>query len=89
MPRRERYLKENVILLGVIPGPNEPKLHINTFLLPVVNELQKLWILNSSNNMKVLVRAALLCIGYNFTMNYLSTTTIKKRLPYSRKFLTF
>ena len=64
--RRERYLKENVILFGVITGPNKPKLHINTFLLPVVNELQKLWkgvILNSSNDMKALVHAALLCIG--------------------------
>ena len=26
LPRKERYLQENVILLGIIPGPSEPKL---------------------------------------------------------------
>lgn len=37
-----RYLQENVILLGIIPGPHEPKLNINAFLQPFVDELQQL-----------------------------------------------
>ena len=27
-PRKMRYLKENVLLIGVIPGPHEPSLQI-------------------------------------------------------------
>ena len=40
LPRTIRYRQENTLLLGVIPGP---KLHINTFLQPLVNDLLKLW----------------------------------------------
>ena len=29
--------------IGIIPGPQEPKLHINPFLEPLVEELLKLW----------------------------------------------
>ena len=29
LPRQERYLAENIVLIGVIPGPHEPKLHLN------------------------------------------------------------
>lgn len=43
LPRCDRFLQENVILLGVIPGPKEPSLHINTFLKPLVDELKDLW----------------------------------------------
>ena len=43
LPRKERFLQENVILVGVIPGPSEPSLHINTFLTPLVTELKQLW----------------------------------------------
>ena len=64
LPRKERFLQENVILVGVIPGPSEPSLHINTFLNPLVTELQELWkgvVLKNSADSSVLVRAALLC----------------------------
>lgn len=66
LPREERFLQENVILVGVIPGPKEPQLHINSFLSPLVGELQQLWQgipMQLHNGLPVLVRAALLCVG--------------------------
>ena len=36
LPRSERFKFENVILVGMIPGPNEPKKHINTYLAHIV-----------------------------------------------------
>ena len=52
-----------MVLVGVIPGPHEPSLHINSFLEPIVLELLKLWtgveILTTEGNQ--IVRAALLC----------------------------
>ena len=66
LPRQERFLQENVILVGVIPGPKEPQLHINSFLSPLVDELQQLWQglpMQLHNGLHVLVRAALLCVG--------------------------
>ena len=43
LPRNERYKFENVILVGMIPGPKEPKRDINSFLLPLVNDLNELF----------------------------------------------
>ena len=43
LPHRLRYKRENMLLVGVIPGPHEPRLHINYFLEPVVDDLLKLW----------------------------------------------
>ena len=43
LPRSERYLQENTILIGIIPGPHEPKKHMNSFLEPLVKELKFLW----------------------------------------------
>ena len=43
LPRSERFLQHNVILVGIIPGPKEPKKHINSFLAPLVKELLSLW----------------------------------------------
>ena len=66
LPREECYLPENIILLGVIPGPKEPKLHLNSFLTPFVNELLKLWDgveLKTNHNLTVIVRAALLSVN--------------------------
>ena len=34
LPRKQRYLQENVILAGIMPGPHEPK-SMNPFLRPV------------------------------------------------------
>ena len=35
LPRAERFKSENILLVGVIPGPHEPELTINTFLKPL------------------------------------------------------
>lgn len=64
LPRNERFLQENIILVGVIPGPKEPPLLINTYLEPLVDELIKLWsgvIFKDHNGHSTIVRAALLC----------------------------
>ncbi len=66
LPRKERFLSENVIVAGVIPGPNEPKKTINTFLGPLVDELLQLWegvVMKASNGSFVLVRAVLSCVA--------------------------
>ena len=41
LPRRERYKPENVLLIGIIPGPKEPALSIDSFLQPLINELNE------------------------------------------------
>ena len=44
LPREERYKQENILLLGVIPGPKEPDSHqIGKILKPMVDELKILW----------------------------------------------
>ena len=62
LPRDERYKIENTILVGLIPGPTEPK-RINCFLNPLVDELLQLWagITVSSENNTLTLRAMLLC----------------------------
>ena len=64
--REVRYKRENVILIGLIPGPKEPPLSINSYLTPLVSELLKLW---NGVQMPVpvghseFVRCALMCVG--------------------------
>ena len=43
LPRAVRFKRENVILASVIPGPHEPSLTINSYLNPIVDDLNKLW----------------------------------------------
>ena len=43
LPRSIRYKPENIILVGIIPGPKEPKHTINSYLTPLVYELQEAW----------------------------------------------
>ena len=66
LPRNERFKEENVILAGIIPGPNEPK-QINPFLSPLVNDLTLLYdgisFKNSSSLLGLTsIRATLTCI---------------------------
>ena len=42
LPRLVRFKKENSIPNGLIPGPKEPSLTINSFIAPLVNELEAL-----------------------------------------------
>lgn len=43
LPRSERFKHKWTMVLGVIPGPSEPKGHIKTFLKPIVDDLVLLW----------------------------------------------
>ena len=59
---------ENIILAGIIPGPREPKKHINTFLSPIVEDLKQLYrgivVPNPSSCCgTTLIRAVLSCIS--------------------------
>ncbi|CAH1264067.1 Hypp2840 [Branchiostoma lanceolatum] len=67
LPREERFKEENMIVVGLIPGPKEPKLNINTFLEPLVEELQDLWkgvlLTDNSRLGEQLYRAALICLS--------------------------
>ena len=67
LPRTECYKANNIHLLGIIPGPKEPELTINTFLRPFVSKLLDLWngavTMKTHDNRLVLVRAALLCVA--------------------------
>ena len=67
LPRSYRYLRENIILVGIIPGPKEPKLNINSYLTPLVLELQEFY-----NGIKfshpvlpksITIRIALTCVA--------------------------
>lgn len=43
LPREIWFKPENIILIGLIPGPTEPKLTIDPFLRPLVDELMDFW----------------------------------------------
>jgi len=66
LPRDERYKPENIIIVGVLPGPNEPKLTINSYLTPLVLELKEAWqhgfYVTSENNLLICVKLALTCV---------------------------
>ena len=69
LPRSKRFVKENMILVGLIPGPNEPSLNINSYLEPLVEELKVLWsegmVINMPDNpgQQVHLKAGLLCVA--------------------------
>ncbi|EXX62931.1 hypothetical protein RirG_157130 [Rhizophagus irregularis DAOM 197198w] len=44
LPQDMRFKRENMLVLGLLPGPNEVSLHqINHYLAPIVNKLVLLW----------------------------------------------
>ena len=43
LPFQTRFKRQNVILLGIIPGPSEPARDINQYLRPFVDELSELF----------------------------------------------
>ena len=67
LPHSQRYKEENVILVGMIPGPSEPSLTMNSYLAPLVQELQESWdvglTVRTSSNMPIKIRLALTCIA--------------------------
>ncbi len=64
LPRHLRNKPENVLLVGILPGPSEAT-NLNGFLKPLVNELNEFWegiLLNIyGSSTKELIRCALLC----------------------------
>lgn len=66
LPRSLRFKRENIIIIGLIPGPSEPSLHMNTYLTPLVSDLLMLWdgvsFVTHDCGAQV-IRCALLCIG--------------------------
>ena len=41
--RQLRYKRENLTIVGIIPGPSEPSLNINSYLSPLVSSLKDPW----------------------------------------------
>lgn len=67
LPRCIRNKTDNVILVGLIPGPHEPQRDINPFLEPFVDELLRFWTgvelnVHSFSEQKM-IRSALLCVA--------------------------
>ena len=42
LPRQLRFKEQQAILVGLIPGPKEPKVVLNSYLAPLVQELSLL-----------------------------------------------
>ena len=66
LPRSVRFKRENIIIVGLIPGPSEPSKNINTYLTPLVADLLTVWegaTFSTYDNGDQFVRCALLCIG--------------------------
>lgn len=67
LPRSERFKEENVILVGVIPGPSEPNLVINSYLSPLIEELKLGWYngfaVMTPDHVAINVRVALSCVA--------------------------
>ena len=67
LPYQLRFKREFVILVGIIPGPKEPKRNINSYLRPLVGELLALWdgipmyVYGEEQEQKV--RCALICVA--------------------------
>ena len=64
LPHSIRFKPENLLIVGIIPGPSEPDCHkMNSFLRPLVKELNMLWnegfaMMHNSNS--IVIHAALL-----------------------------
>ena len=67
LPRALRNRPENILLVGLIPGPSEPKLTINSYLGPLLLELKEAWAkgiaVSTPNGTKVTLRVAVTCVA--------------------------
>ena len=79
LPRNIRCKPENILLVGIMPGPCEASCNINSYLGPLVAELQEAWDTGfcamSSQQVPITIRLALSCIACD--------------IPASRRFLDF
>ena len=66
LPREERFKMENIILLGIIPGPSEPKKVMNSYLGPFVNDMLTFWegvkVWHNTSQTFITIRMALICV---------------------------
>ena len=66
IPRAERYKPENIMIVGIIPGPKEPKKTINSYLTPLVLELKQAWShgfnVLAAHNVLLHIKLALTCV---------------------------
>lgn len=67
LPRSIRFKRENVLLYGLIPGPSEPSLTVNSYLSPMISDLLDLWegkeLIIPGSATKVKFRCALLGVS--------------------------
>ena len=66
LPRKIRCKEENVILVGVLPGPSEPRLAMNSYLSPLVEELKQGWergFTVVAEGVEMTIRVTLSCIA--------------------------
>ena len=67
MPRQVRFKPENIILIGIIPDPHEPSHTVNSYLTPLIIELQKAWntgfTVPTPQGIQITVKLALSCVA--------------------------
>jgi hypothetical protein len=68
LPRDMRFKRENMLILGILPGPDEVSLHkINHYLAPIVNDLESLWggvtLSRTYESQRKRIRAALILVS--------------------------
>lgn len=67
LPRADRYKFKNICLIGIIPGPTEPKVTVNSYIAPLVQDLlvfldgKELMVNTGSHTERKLVRGAVIC----------------------------
>ena len=70
LPISIRNKPENIILVGIIPGPTEPHLNLNSYLAPLVSELNIAWndgipvpVTVGNQQVTLTIRLALTCVA--------------------------
>lgn len=66
LPYSMRNKIQNVILVGILPGPHEPRRNINSFIDPLVTDLMSFWEgveLNVGSNVRKVVKCAIICVS--------------------------
>lgn len=100
LPRSKRFRKENLLLVGLVPGPGEPPIHMNTYLDPLVDELISLWdvgiqVTTPDFLQPITIKAALICsacdipacrkvLGFYGHMSKMGCSKCTKEFKYDR-----
>lgn len=65
LPRQIRFCRENIMVVGIIPGPSELSKNINSYLDPLVTDLKQLWtgVTVKIDGRPTAIRAALSCLA--------------------------